>query len=210
MPVKASYILVQSNGLSDNQVKLGRLVTNIWTPFISYHDPPNISDTHGRLHQTDEITNHNSTLYFNNNRNDSLSLKLSKLFGIGIDRSSNSALVIKAKSVSTSTLSDCVLAFDCIFDGPADNTATGTSTTRSWIQNRIQGGHDVYMVVGIQTVTDAHITQLHSFTTNPSSSVAVPVSEIASHGAAAVASTVGAGGWSALDVSLAIAMARTA
>jgi len=200
--MKSSYILIQSNGLSDKQVKLGRLVTNIWTPFDSFHDPPSLFTSD--LAQVDEITDHNSTLYFNRNCDDSISLKLSKLFGISLNHASNSALLIKAKSVSTATLLNHTSVFNRIFSGPTvgPSESSETNETRAWIQKRFEGGEAVYMVVGIQTVTDAKVTQVQSSNLKTSFDGSIPVTDIASHGVSAPI------GWSTLDVSIAVVLGR--
>jgi hypothetical protein len=200
--MKSSYILVQSTGLSGKQVKLGRLVTNIWTPFDSFHDPPSLFTSD--LEQIDEITNHNSTLYFNCNRDDSLSLKISKLFGISLNRTSNWALLIRARSVSTTTLLDSTATFNRVFNHPTTESShlNEEAETRRWIQNRFEGGEAVYMVVGIQAVTDAKVTHFQASNLKQALHGGIPVTDIAAHGVPALV------GWSALDVSIVAALAR--
>jgi hypothetical protein len=197
--MNSAHILIQSNGLSDKQVKLGRLVTNIWTPFDSFHDSPSLVEPKAEATQIDD---HNSTFCFNRNCDESIWLKLSKLFGIDLNRKSTTALVIKAKSVSTRTLSDYTSAFNSIFDSAAESETDTAGKTRKWIQNRVEGKEAVYMVVGIQTVTDAKVTQVRSSNINTSLHSGIAVPEITSQGVSSVAE------WSAPDVSIAIAIGR--
>jgi hypothetical protein len=182
--MRSSYILL---GVSTDQLKIGRLVTDIWAPYNRYHDPPSISSS-PEIH---ELNLHKSHLYYRTGTKSTVLVKLSKLFGINHDSQSNVCLDIEAESTSTQTLSNYPEVFKSLWE----NTTDETDGTKEWIQHRLLDDEDVYMVVGIRTVTNATVT-VSNFSGNATGlNAGIPVSELASHGLY---------GSSALDVMIAM------
>jgi hypothetical protein len=199
MGQNTAYVLT---GLSVDQVKLGRLVTNVWTPYNGYHDPPGLSLT------TDvaKLTQRKSTIYSHNNTQTSLMLRLSKLFGIDHDRRSNAFWKVEAESTTTQTLSNYSEVFETLWKGVAacerdpEKPKSELHKTREWIQNRLEGDEDVYMVVGIKTVTNAKVTVGQSSGTATAVDAGIPVTDMVSHGLSTLVNI------SPLDVMIAIAV----
>jgi hypothetical protein len=186
MGAKSAYVV---NGLSEDQVKLGRLVTNVFIPFDKYHDPPTLSLAHTT--NTSKLTQHSSTLYNHSNSQTSIFLRLSKLFGIDHDRRSKTFWKVEAESVTTQMLSNYSEVFEtlwkCVASEPREPDRPGKpkselARTREWIQNRLEDDEHVYMVVGIKTVTNAKVTVGQSSGVTNIVDAGIPVTEIVSHG----------------------------
>jgi hypothetical protein len=197
--MKPSYVLT---GLSVEQVKLGRLVTrkNIWTPYNAFHDPPSLTyspDVH-------EVTCHSSELHYHNSTQSSVPLRLSKLFGVNRTVDTNVFLKIEADSTTMQMLSDYSSIFRSWPSDVADTTgnservADGLDQTREWIQNRLESDEDVFMVVGIKTVTNAKVTIHQSSNNTRSLKAGIPTSELGLHGLSPIP------GASALDIMIAM------
>lgn len=202
--MKPSYVLP---GISTNQVKLGRLVTNVWTPHNSFHDPPTISDTDiSSQLEIHKVIRHSSEFYNHTHNKCATFLKLSKFFGINLDSSSNVIFKVKARSTTTEALSNYSDLFRSIWRGGGVSTTSNPGAhmdaTREWVQNRIEDGEDVYMVVGITTATDATVVVDVRSATITGPQVGVPTSDMALPGISSLANA------SALDVILAMAVGQ--
>jgi hypothetical protein len=195
--MKPSYILPTA-GLSTDQVKLGRLITNIWSPANTFHDPPTVSYS-PNVHN---VTHYSSKLYHRSGSQSSVSSKLSKLFGINSDRSSEVFLKIEAESTTTQTLSNYSDLFKSMWHRQEASSTPGTEGTRQWIQDRLVDDEEVYMIVGITTVTDATVTVVECSTSTTAYHAGIPISEIASLAQPALATI------SALDVMIAMTVGR--
>ena len=195
-----TYFLTE---LSTDQVKLGRLVTNIWTPYNAFYDPPFISYT-PVVH---EVIRHSSKFCLHRSNKSSIGSTLSKLFGIDYGRSSNTFLRIEAKSISTQTISNYSDAFEFLWSGiartpgDAQGKTDEVDRTREWIQNRLEDSEDVFMVVGIRTITDATVTVHESSDVTTRLNAGIPVTELVSSG---LSMALG----SALDVTIAMGVGR--
>ena len=183
-----SHIVI--NGLPEAEVKVGRLVTSIWDPFQQIHDPPSFS----RLldSQTHVIVDENITSSHFDSSSTSILLKLSQLIGIGHDVTASLSTIVEAKIARRTIFSNYQDAFYSLFSDP------NTEATKRWIQNRLDEGTDVYMVVGITTVTDAKVTMVSAASSKPFLKANIPVSHMAALPIP----------WSALDISIALGVAR--
>ena len=178
------------NGLPEAQVKIGRLVTDIWDPFRQIHDPPSflsLLDSH--IHIT---VDENLTSSHHDSSGSSILVKLSQLLGIGYDNKSSLSATVEAKTATRTAFSNYSDIFYTLFSDP------GANETRNWIQNRLDEHTDIYMVVGVTAVTDAKVTLASAAYSNPFFKAGIPASKMAALPSA----------WSTLDVTIALGAAR--
>ena len=112
--------------------------------------------------------------------------------GLGHDAMSSLSTTVEAKTATRTIFSNYSDAFYFLFSDP------DADETRKWIQNRLDEGTDMYMVVGITTVTDAKVTMASAADSKSFLKANIPVSQMAALPIP----------WSALDVSIALGVAR--
>ncbi|KAK5994025.1 hypothetical protein PT974_07465 [Cladobotryum mycophilum] len=129
--------------IPQDSIKLGRFITSIENPHESYHDPECagpakavivVRETYTGVHET---TSHSS---FGSSLTSLLSTQFSK-------RAKKTVRVI-ASQVTTSMLDNSDSWFE---------EATRIPATQTWIERQVDQGHDIFLIVGLHTVTDASI-----------------------------------------------------
>jgi hypothetical protein len=153
------------------QVKLGRLVTNIWMPSDVYYDPaPSVSRSPTQIQQ---VTQYSSTIHFRTSSKSSVYLRLLKLFGIRRDRNANVSMKVEAEGVTTETLSNYADVFRSMWrgespEGNSEKEADVINPLREWVQDRLESDEEVYMITGVKMATNAKITVETSLDTSTS------------------------------------------
>jgi hypothetical protein len=137
--------VIQSRFIPQDAVKLGRFTTSIDNPHQNYHDP---SWTKPTLAVNSPL---GSFIGMHETASDygfasSLTSVVSALFS----KRAKSKLYIVADRVLTSVLDNSDSWF---------KEATKLPATQSWIEQQIDQGNDIYMIVGFHSVTNAHIIQ---------------------------------------------------
>jgi hypothetical protein len=131
--------------LPQASVKLGRLITSVDQPHQNYHDPPLARQPNVLVSLRDSYTGeHHTTI------NSGFSSTLTSLMSAGFSKRARTKIRVTTDHVKTYTLDNCDGWFDEITSLPA---------TRSWIEGRLDQDHDIYMIVGFHTVTNAIISQ---------------------------------------------------
>ena len=126
-------------------VKLGRFTTSIDNPHQNYHDPPWTKPTlavNSPLESYIGVHQRASSSGF--------ASALRSLMSIGFSKRAKKKLHITADQVMTSALDNSDGRF---------KEATRLPATRSWIEQQIDQGNNIYMIVGFHTVTNARIIQ---------------------------------------------------
>ncbi len=140
-------ILVPQFLLPHSSVRLGRFITNIDYPHQSHHDPP--------YAETPKPTVSPRESYIGldcKSSNTSFGSALTSLMSAGFSNRAKTQVQVKADCVTTYTLDNSDEWF---------TEATGMPSTRTWIERAVDRGHDIYMIVGYHTVTNARI--VHEF-----------------------------------------------
>lgn len=146
--------------LPQDAVKLGRFTTSIDSPHQNYHDPawtkPTLAvnsplESYIGVHQRASSSGFASAL--------------TSLMSAGFSKRAKTKLHITADRVMTSILDNS--------DGWFEE-ATRLPATRSWIEQRIDQGNDIYMIVGFRSVTNARIIQESCLGTTAEGQVQLP------------------------------------
>jgi hypothetical protein len=123
-------------------VKLGRFVTSIDQPHESYHEPPT-TEVPKPLVAEFLFTSENQ-----NSTNASFGSTLTSLISAGFSKRAKSKIHIAPAHGTTYSLDNSEAWFD---------EAVGLSDTRRWIEKAALRGDNIYMIVGITTLTDARL-----------------------------------------------------
>lgn len=123
-------------------VKLGRFITNIDQPHESYHEPPSAEAPKSIVAEF---------LFTSNNQNSSnasFGSTLTSLMSAGFSKRTKSKIHIAPAHGTNYSLDNSEAWFD---------KAVSLSDTRRWIEKAALRGDNVYMIVGITTLTDARL-----------------------------------------------------
>ncbi|KAK4246223.1 hypothetical protein C7999DRAFT_33356 [Corynascus novoguineensis] len=131
--------------LPKDSVKLGRFITSVEYPHQNYHDPPSTSQprvlislrgSYNGEHQSASKSTFASTL--------------TSLLSAGFSKREKMKICVTTEHVKTYTLDNS--------DGWFEEV-TRLQVTRAWLERAIDRGHNIYMIVGFHTFTDANIRQ---------------------------------------------------
>lgn len=146
-----SSVLLQTL-LSSSSVRLGRLVLNTRSPHQDYLDP---FDDDGRPTTKESITTTHTN--FEETRKFSKSSKLRSYFADVLSVS------YRSENDGVSSLSaPHMITHDLENSGTWFQNACARAETREWLENAIDSGKTVYLVVGYRTLRDARLTQTAS------------------------------------------------
>ena len=126
-------------------VKLGRFTTSIDSPHENYHDPEWTKPAQAVTSSLHSYTGMHQTA-----SSSGFASGLTSLMSAGFSKRAKTRLYIVADSVVTSALDNS--------DGWFKD-ATQLPATRAWIEQQIDQGNDIYMTVGIRSITNARIIQ---------------------------------------------------
>jgi hypothetical protein len=129
--------------LPKTAVQLGRFTTSIEQPQQNYWDPPIDSKV-----LTSGITSWRSSNVEGNKSK--LDLSLTSLLSVAFSRRTRSKITVETSQVCTYTLDNSESWFE---------KAATLMETKRWMERQFDRSHDIYMIVGIHTVTDAKISQ---------------------------------------------------
>lgn len=148
--------------LPQSSVKLGRFITNVEYPHQHYHDPPS---------DTPPTTLASTRSAFNGEHHAacdaSFRSTLTTLISARLSRGNKLKVRVTAGQLRTYTLDNSEAWFD---------DATRLPATRAWIERAIDRGNDVYLIVGIHTVTDASISHESAAGSGAGAQAEIPVS----------------------------------
>jgi len=137
--------VIQSRFIPQDAVKLGRFTTSIDNPHQNYHDPLWTKPTQTVNSPLDSFIGMHETA-----SDSGFASILTSLVSAVFSKRAKSKLHIVADRMLTSVLDN------------SDNWFKETTkflATQSWIEQQIDQGNDIYMIVGFHSVTNAHITQ---------------------------------------------------
>lgn len=142
-------------------VRLGRFIKNINHPHEGYYEPPTIDIPEAivaqfsvsSLHQQNSYTQFGSTL--------------TSIISAGFSKRLQSEINLTPACGSNYSLDNSDAWFD---------KAVRLPETRKWIEKAALRGHKIYIIVGIQTLTDARIVQKSAQGQQARGQVSVPVS----------------------------------
>jgi hypothetical protein len=156
--------LIYQTLLSPESIRLGRLVRSIDEPQSDFLDP----DCHlpsesiiVKPHLGYEAVHHNA-------QDKSLATVLTRLV---------SASRTKRNKLYTQVTTDRVTTYQLGNSGSWFKAAVKMEATREWIQESIDQGDDIYVVVGYHTLLDAKITEDVAEGVESSGRLAIPVTE---------------------------------
>lgn len=129
--------------LPQSSVKLGRFITNIKYPNLHHHDPPSESTA---LETERAAYTHEHYIASNAGLGSALSSVLSSRFS-------------KRTKVKVRVTTQQFKTYALDNPGAWFNEVTRLPKTRSWIEQTIDQGDNIYLIVGFHTITDAHIYQ---------------------------------------------------
>ncbi|KAG7424475.1 hypothetical protein Forpi1262_v014529 [Fusarium oxysporum f. sp. raphani] len=138
-------IIVPHFFLPRSSVKLGRFITNIDHPHQSYHDPLYIETPKSAVSAREAFVGLNDK-----SSNVSFASALTALMSAGFSKRAKAQVKITAECVKTHTLDNS----DEWFSKAMDILAT-----KVWIERQVDRGHDIFMIVGYHTITNARIVQ---------------------------------------------------
>lgn len=155
--------------LSSSSVRLGRLVLNTRSPHQDFLDPFDGDDRPSAKESI--ITEHTN---FEETRNFSKSSKLRSYFADVLSVS------YRSENNGVSSLSaPLVITHDLTNSGKWFQNACARSETRTWLENAIDSGKTVYLVVGFRTLRDARLTQTASFESVHGANAQLPAAVLA-------------------------------
>lgn len=130
--------------LPQESVKLGRFIVNIERPHESYHEPAVAEEPKSikAIHAVSARTEVSSSRKFGST--------LTSLLSASFSKRAQATFSVKPTLSSEYVLENTIDWFD---------KAISNGNTRRWIEKAALRGDKIYMIVGIQTVTDAYIIQ---------------------------------------------------
>ncbi len=131
--------------IPQDTIKLGRFTTSIGNPHQNYHDPSWPKPTQAVNSPLSSFMGMHETV-----SDSGFASSLTSLVSAVFSKRAKSKLHMVADRVLTSILDNSESWF---------KEATKLPTTQSWIEQQIDQGNDVYMIVGFHSVTNAHIVQ---------------------------------------------------
>lgn len=137
--------VIQSRFIPQDAVKLGRFTTSIDNPHQNYHDPSWTKPTKAVNSPLGSFIGTHETA-----SDAGFVSSLTSLVSAVFSKRAKSKLHIVADRVVTSVLDNSDSWF---------KEATKLPATQSWIEQQIDQGNDIYMIVGLHSVTNAHIIQ---------------------------------------------------
>ncbi|KJZ69928.1 hypothetical protein HIM_10684 [Hirsutella minnesotensis 3608] len=148
--------------LPQSSVKLGRFITNVEYPHQHHHDPP--LDT-----QPNTLASTRSAYTGEHHAACDVSFRstLTSLISARFSKSTKLKVRVTTGQFRTYTLDNSEAWFD---------EATRLPATRAWIERAIDRGDDVYLIVGIHTVTDASINHESAAGRGTGAHAEIPVS----------------------------------
>lgn len=155
-------IILSQIFLPRDSVKLGRFITNIEHPHQNYHDPPSANQPGVLVSLRDSYTGEHHTA-----SKSSFGSTLTSLISAGFSNRAKTKIRIATEQVKTYSLDNSDFWFE---------EATRLEATRTWIERAIDRGHDIYMIVGFHTVTNASISQDSIDGKNAAAQINVPAS----------------------------------
>ncbi|EXM14337.1 hypothetical protein RAB80_016453 [Fusarium oxysporum f. sp. vasinfectum] len=138
-------IIVPHVFLPQSSVKLARFIRNVDHPHQSYHDPLYAETPKSTVSTRETFVglNHKSS-------NTSFASALTSLMSAGFSKRAKAQVKITADCVKTYALDNSDDWF---------TKATDILATKTWIERQADRGHNIYMVVGFHTITNARIVQ---------------------------------------------------
>jgi len=179
--------------LSQDAVTLGQLVLSMDSPSQDFHIPrlPRIAPDDSLVFLQHE--SFRDTL--ERTKGSSFNIFLSNVFSTKFNKSIGTTTAIEAAVCKTYQLKN---------SGDYFSKVCRSNSAREWLERAIKRRKDVFLVVGIRTVTDAQITQSRSFSRTLSGKFDIPVTQAVTMAAgggavalvpsAVVAGNVGVGG----------------
>jgi hypothetical protein len=155
-------IIVPHFFLPQSSVKLARFITNIDHPHQSFHDPLYTETPKPAVSPREAFVglNHKSS-------NASFASALTSLMSAGFSKRAKAQVKITAECVKTHTLDNSDEWF---------NKAMEILATKTWIERQVDRGHDIYMIVGFHTITNARIVEEFVHGIGAGGQIHVPVS----------------------------------
>jgi len=155
-------IILSQIFLPRDSVKLGRFITNVEHPHQNYHDPPSANQPSVLVSLRDSYTGEHHTA-----SNSGFGSSLTSLISAGFSKRAKTKIRVATDHVKTYTLDNSDFWFE---------EATGLEATRVWFERAFDRDHDVYMIVGFHTVTNASISQDSIDGKNAAAQINVPAS----------------------------------
>jgi hypothetical protein len=159
MPVS---ILLTQLFLPQSAVKLGRFVTNVNEPHRDYHDP-NTSRNFSIIEKVE--TDYDGVDTLTNHRN--FASELTSFLSSSFSRHAKTSIRIATNQVKTYYLDN---------NGQWFRNTVQSEDVRMWIEQTIDEGEDIYVVVGYHTILDARITEQSREQRDSGGKVVLPIS----------------------------------
>ncbi|KAL2168569.1 hypothetical protein VTG60DRAFT_7174 [Thermothelomyces hinnuleus] len=131
--------------LPRDSVKVGRFITNLEYPHQNYHDPPSASQPHVLVSLRGSYNGEHQSA-----SKSAFASTLTSLLSAGFSKREKMKICVTTEQVKTYALDNSDSWFE---------EATRLQATRAWLERQIDRGHDIYMIVGFHTMTDANIRQ---------------------------------------------------
>ncbi|KAI9849165.1 MAG: hypothetical protein M1837_005395 [Sclerophora amabilis] len=124
-------------------VRLGRFITNLKQPNLSFHDPEYQTPPTAIVTPQLEFAGSHQT-----GADDGLHSTLLALLSFALSRRAERRIKVTTETVNTHSLSNALTWF---------KEATKLENTRKWLEDAI-GGEDVFFIVGFRTISNARIS----------------------------------------------------
>ena len=145
-------------------VKLGRFITNLKQPNLSFHDPEFQTLPTAIITPQSEYAGSRQTA-----GDDGLGSTLTSLLSFALSRRAKRGIKVAAETVKTYSLSKVPMWF---------NEASKLEATKRWLEDTIDEGSDIFFIVGFRTISNARITVETSLASGVSGQAQVPVSAV--------------------------------
>ncbi|KAK2612043.1 hypothetical protein QQS21_002008 [Conoideocrella luteorostrata] len=146
--------------LPQSSVKLGRFITNVEYPHQHHHDPQLEPTTLATARSAYTGEHHAASAA-------GIRSALTSLLSSSFSKGTKMKVCVATNHFKTYTLDNSEAWFD---------KATRLPATRSWIEQAIDQGHSIFLIVGFHTITDASIRQESMAGKRAGGHVQVPVS----------------------------------
>lgn len=149
--------------LPQDSIKLGRIITSLEHPYQNYHDPPATSQPRVLISLRNSYTGEQHVT-----SKSGFGSTLTSLVSADFSKRTKMKIRVTTDHVKTYILENSDHWFE---------QATHLEATRAWIERAVDQGHDMYMVVGIHTVTDAIVNQESVVGRDASGQIKIPLSQ---------------------------------
>lgn len=136
--------LLQKSLLPFESVKLGRFVLNALNPLQAYHDPSETppESAPNRWENFEKV--------MSLSKNSSLRSRLTALLSLSYENKDANTMTLKAVQATTYRLPNSNEWF---------KKACAQLETRQWLESMIEESEDMYLVIGLHTLTNVQVTQ---------------------------------------------------